>query len=178
MSFRQTLMALHPPPSNSDIEEVARVMHIHHLLDLPSISLSSGQTRRARIAAAILSRPLLLLLEDPMAGLDVGSRAEVSQTLGELNKMGDIRIALILRGKGAADVPEWVTDICDIQSGSAWVGPKAEWTRRTDTTSHSRKHTEEAGLSEVQSGVEPVVALNNVSVTYGEGSRPVSGHES
>lgn len=148
-------------------------MRIHHLLDLPSVSLSSGQTRRARIAAALLTRPVLLLLEDPMAGLDVGSRAQVSQTLGELNALGDIRIALILRGKGSADVPEWITDICDIQAGNAWIGPKSEWARPGDGSSHIREDGSETGQSKLREEAEPVVTLNNVSVTYGEGTRPV-----
>ena len=173
MSFRQTLSALHPKPTEDEIEAVARTMRIHHLLDLPSVSLSSGQTRRARIAAALLTRPSLLLLEDPMAGLDVGSRTEVSQTLGELNASGDIRIALILRGKGSADVPDWITDICDIQSGNAWIGPKSDWARQIDGTSHVREGDEEIGQAKMRDEAEPVVALNNVSVTYGEGTRPV-----
>ena len=173
MSFRQTLSALNPPPTMNEIEEVARVMRIHHLLDLPSVSLSSGQTRRARIAAALLTRPVLLLLEDPMAGLDVGSRAEVAGTLGELNASGDIRIALILRGKGSADVPDWITDICDVQGGNVWIGPKSEWSPQIDATSQAIMDEHEKEL-EVSNGGKPVVALDNVSVTYGEGTRPVS----
>ena len=36
------------------------------LLDLPLITLSNGQTRRARIVKAILDRPELLLLDEPL----------------------------------------------------------------------------------------------------------------
>lgn len=37
------------------------------LLDLPMIALSNGQTRRARILKAILSKPELLLLDEPLS---------------------------------------------------------------------------------------------------------------
>jgi energy-coupling factor transporter ATP-binding protein EcfA2 len=172
LSFRQTLSALHPTPSAEEIEEVAKVMKIHHLLDLPSVSLSSGQTRRARIAAAILTKPVLLLLEDPMAGLDVGSREEVSRTLGELNARGDIRIALVQRGKGKGDVPDWITDVCEVREGNVWVGPRSDWEGTREDVIVDRQDTT---LDQVEgSSRDPVVRLQDVFVSYGEGTRPVS----
>jgi energy-coupling factor transporter ATP-binding protein EcfA2 len=166
------LTALHPTPSEGDIEKVAKVMRIDHLLDLPSVSLSSGQTRRARIAAALLSKPVLLLLEDPMAGLDIASREEVSKTLGELNGSGDIRIALVQRGKSKGDVPEWITNICEVKEGNVWAGPRKEWDQKArDDTQSSR---EEIAAPSTESTGEPVIRLQDVSVSYGEGTRPVS----
>jgi hypothetical protein len=172
LSFRQTLSALHPTPSEGDIEKVAKVMRIDHLLDLPSVSLSSGQTRRARIAAALLSKPVLLFLEDPMAGLDIASREEVSRTLGELNASGDIRIALVQRGKSKGDVPDWITDVCEVREGNVWVGPREEWEENTHDETQS--HQEETATPTAQSTQEPVIRLQDVSVSYGEGTRPVS----
>ncbi|WVQ84610.1 hypothetical protein IAT38_006765 [Cryptococcus sp. DSM 104549] len=174
LSFRETLQALHPPPSAEEIARVARLMRIDHLLDLPSVSLSSGQTRRARIASALLTRPELLILEDPMAGLDIPSRAEVSRLLGELNQKG-IRIVLVLRGKGGGEMPEWVTDVAEVRGGEVWIGGREEY---------EVKHQEEqklgqAKVEEVKEEVieevegEPVVKLDGVSVSYGEGTRPV-----
>jgi ABC-type molybdenum transport system ATPase subunit/photorepair protein PhrA len=151
-------------------------MRINHLLDLPSVSLSSGQTRRARIAAALLSKPVFLVLEDPMAGLDVGSREEVSRTLGDLNAQGDIRIAVVQRGKGVGDVPDWVTDICEVRNGEAWIGSREEWVHRQGGTEQVSSRVEEMQSStpEVEDASEPIIQLQDVSVSYGEGTRPVS----
>lgn len=149
-------------------------MAINHLLDLPTVSLSSGQTRRARIASALLTQPVLLLLEDPLAGLDVRSREEVSRVLGELNKAGDIRIVLVLRGKGIAGMPEWVTDVYEVRNGDVWLGSKLDWTVRTrggDIAPSDENEQESRGEKERS---EPLVELRDVSVSYGEGSRPVS----
>lgn len=117
LSYRETLKHLHPRPSDEDIERVAKLMRIGHLLDLPSVSFSSGQTRRGRIASALLTRPVLLLLEDPMAGLDVPSRKEVSNLLGELNESEGIKIVLVLRGKGGEEMPTWITDVAEVRNG-------------------------------------------------------------
>lgn len=149
-------------------------MRIDHLLDLPSVSLSSGQTRRARIAAALLSKPVLLVLEDPMAGLDVGSREEVSRTLGDLNAQGDIRIAVVQRGKGKKDIPDWITDICEVRNGDAWVGRKEEWERRQSDEEKTNLLESSTTPAQLDSSKEAIIRLQDVSVSYGEGSRPVS----
>ena len=175
LSFRETLSALHPPPTRKHIEEVARTMQIDQLLDFPAVSLSSGQTRRARIAAALLTKPVLLLLEDPMAGLDMKSREQVSQILGRVNAEGERRIVLVLRGKGGS-MPKWITDVCEVKNGDVWIGSRVDYERR-------KSDTEDAGRLEVikddtnpeapLQAKEPVVALEDVSISYGEGSRPV-----
>ena len=42
-------------------------MLLEPLLDLPFLALSNGQTRRARIVKAILEKPELLLLGEPLS---------------------------------------------------------------------------------------------------------------
>lgn len=173
LSFRQTLSAVHPTPRPEELERVAKLMCIDHLLDLPSVSLSSGQTRRARIAAALLSRPVLLLLEDPMAGLDAQSRKEVSSILRGVNAQGDVRVVLVLRGKGKGAMPDWVDTICEVKDGKVWVGSREEW----EAAGHSAESvaTTVATPSALtdNSTHEPVIQLENVSISYGEGTRPV-----
>lgn len=47
--------------------QVVSDLHLGSLLDMPVANLSNGQTRRARIAKAILSKPELLLLDEPFS---------------------------------------------------------------------------------------------------------------
>jgi translation initiation factor RLI1 len=48
--------------------ELLDSLDLTHLLDLPLIALSNGQTRKARIYQALLRRPELLLLDEPLSG--------------------------------------------------------------------------------------------------------------
>ena len=48
-------------------EQVVEKTGLKPLLDVPVITLSNGQMRRARIAKAVLKRPELMLLDEPMS---------------------------------------------------------------------------------------------------------------
>jgi ATP-binding cassette subfamily B protein len=48
------------------------------------MALSGGQRQRIALARAILARPAILLLDDPLSALDVHTEAKVSQALGEV----------------------------------------------------------------------------------------------
>ena len=55
--------------SRALFETLTVQMNLTSLLDLPLISLSNGQTRRARIVKAILDNPELLLLDEPLSNI-------------------------------------------------------------------------------------------------------------
>jgi ABC-type molybdenum transport system ATPase subunit/photorepair protein PhrA len=55
------------PISKEALRTTAAEFKIDHLLQLPLIALSNGQTRRARIVRALLMKPELLILEEPFS---------------------------------------------------------------------------------------------------------------
>lgn len=56
-----------PGIEGSHFDKVVRDLRLRDLLDLPVSHLSNGQTRRSRIAKALLDRPRLLLLDEPFS---------------------------------------------------------------------------------------------------------------
>jgi ABC-type sugar transport system ATPase subunit len=84
--------------------------------------LSGGNQQKALIARALCSRAKILLFDEPTAGIDVGSKAEIYELLGELARKGaailisssDIaelvamsdRIVVMRHGRIAAEVPK------------------------------------------------------------------------
>jgi zinc/manganese transport system ATP-binding protein len=64
-------------------------------LDHPAGTLSGGELQRLMLAQAIVSHPRLLLLDEPLASLDVRSQAAVANLVTDLARSRGIAVLLI-----------------------------------------------------------------------------------
>ena len=63
-------------------------MQVRHLLEQRMQALSGGEMRRVLLLRALLSRPQLLVLDEPTAGVDVALRHQLWELLKKLNREG------------------------------------------------------------------------------------------
>jgi ABC-type nitrate/sulfonate/bicarbonate transport system ATPase subunit len=69
-----------PRPEREDrARDALRTMAAEHLAQRPAASLSGGERRRVHLARAIAVRPDILMLDEPFAGLDAETRANLLQ---------------------------------------------------------------------------------------------------
>lgn len=61
---------------------------LSHLAGAPAMKLSGGERQRVAIARAWLTRPRLLLLDEPTASLDPSAREQVETLIGEIAASG------------------------------------------------------------------------------------------
>ncbi|KAJ6592656.1 P-loop containing nucleoside triphosphate hydrolase protein [Mycena capillaripes] len=164
----QTRISLEPTSTDYELfDYLVEKMGLRDLLDLPRIALSNGQTRRARILKALLAQPRLLLLDEPLTGLDVENRATVQAILHELHAACNPHIIIGLRMQDA--VPEWVTHLAIVNDGQVRTGLKDEMLSYKDEVQKATSASDEPiqSAKPAQSTGEPVVEMKNVSVTYG-----------
>jgi multiple sugar transport system ATP-binding protein len=67
------------------VDEIARTLQIQELLDLKPAALSSGQKQRVNMARAMVRRPSVLLLDEPLSHLDARLRVELRTEIKRLH---------------------------------------------------------------------------------------------
>lgn len=68
--------------------EVLRFMGIDHLADSPAGSLPYGDQRRLEIARALVSKPQIVLLDEPAAGMNLTEKDALIQTILDIRAQG------------------------------------------------------------------------------------------
>jgi branched-chain amino acid transport system ATP-binding protein len=79
-------------------EEAARLLEIFGLADLhhhPANSLAFGYQRRLEIAVTLATRPELLLLDEPAAGMNPSEKTELMALIGQIKQDFGLTIVLI-----------------------------------------------------------------------------------
>ncbi|KAL8872425.1 MAG: hypothetical protein Q9174_001945 [Haloplaca sp. 1 TL-2023] len=94
---------------HNDLQRVVKDLDLDALVDMPVSNLSNGQTRRTRIAKALLGQPEVLLLDEPFMGLDPPTLKSLSPLLHGLVEAQAPRIIMSLRPQDL--LPEWITHV-------------------------------------------------------------------
>jgi molybdate transport system ATP-binding protein len=96
-------------------KRVTELLDIGHLLDRRPGKLSGGERQRVALGRALLSRPRLLLLDEPLGALDEGRRAEILPYLVRLRD--EARIPMVYVSHDAAEMRQLATQIVLLQRG-------------------------------------------------------------
>ena len=90
-SVRENLTLGRPGASDAEVAEAIRVAQADFVHELPwgldtrigeqGLSLSGGQRQRLALARAVLGRPRVLVLDDPLSALDIHTEALVEEAL-------------------------------------------------------------------------------------------------
>lgn len=105
---------------------VVKQLDLGKLLALPVGNLSNGQSRRARIARALLSRPKVILLDEPFLGLDPMTQKSLSQLLWTMSRRAGPQLVLAIQDQDK--VPWWITRLLCLDQNLKvkFQGPVAE----------------------------------------------------
>jgi molybdate transport system ATP-binding protein len=103
------------PDDFAQRKRVTDLLDIGHLLNRRPGKLSGGERQRVALGRALLSKPRLLLLDEPLGSLDEGRRAEILPYLVRLRD--EARVPMIYVSHDAAEMRQLATQIVLMERG-------------------------------------------------------------
>lgn len=127
-----------PRPAGLSFEHVAEVLEISALTERPIAALSGGEKQRVALGRALLSAPRLLLLDEPLAGLDAPLRQRLLPYLALVRD--EFAIPMLYVTHSPDEVMALCDDVLILSAGqvTAHAAPAALF-RRSDQPHYERK---------------------------------------
>ncbi len=158
-------------PEKFTMEWVIQQLHLQPLLNRSLIKLSSGETRRLLIGAALLRQPRLMLLDNPFAGLDADTRVFFHQLIDEIS-LRDISLIMVTTPE---EIPQNFTHVLELgEKGKYRIAPKEEFIKHTSENRKEQHPVIDSNLlnelarhNEQHYQFQTAVRLENVGVQYG-----------
>jgi molybdate transport system ATP-binding protein len=117
------------------------LLKIEHLLDRKPTHLSGGEAQRVAIARAVAVSPKLLLMDEPLAALELNRRTEILPYLESLCK--DLDIPVIYVSHSTDEVARLADHLILLENGKTTAsGPIWEMLTRLDLSLAHRKDAE------------------------------------
>ncbi len=130
-NLRYGLRRAPPGADGPSFEAVVALLGIGHLLRRRPLGLSGGEKQRVALGRALLSRPRLLLMDEPLASLDAARRAEVLPFLARLRDAAGLPILYVTHALGEVDA--LADTLVVLEAGrAAAAGPAEALFARTD----------------------------------------------
>lgn len=100
-------------PDNNYLEELLTVLNLKERRNHLPNQLSGGQQQRVAIGRALMTRPTLILADEPTGNLDTQNSSEVIALLKEASKKYEQTIIMITHNRSIAQTADRVLQISD-----------------------------------------------------------------
>lgn len=167
VSFGPTNLGLAEKIVRERVTTALQAVKMTEFADRPVHNLSYGQKKRACIAGVLAMQPDLVVLDEPMAGLDAAMQRELTAVLDHLHSTG---ITVIIATHDLDFAYGWADEAIVLRNGTLLAhGPAAEVLLQPDVQN-------ELGASPLVADIATSLALTGMDVR-GKGYLPRSRRE-
>jgi ABC-2 type transport system ATP-binding protein len=114
LAYFGQLYYLEPAPLKQRVSEVLALVNLENKRNSLIGSLSRGMKQRLSLARSVIHRPRLLLLDEPVSGLDPIARIDYCKTIKRLQSEG---ITILISSHILSDLEEFCTTIGIMEQG-------------------------------------------------------------
>jgi molybdate transport system ATP-binding protein len=115
MNVRRNLLYGRHPGVSPDLDRVIGMLEIDRHLDRRVTELSGGERQRVAVGRALMSGPSLLLLDEPLAAVDVPLRRRILPYL--LRVRDELRIPIVYVSHDREEVAELADVVVHVENG-------------------------------------------------------------
>lgn len=155
-------------PGEFEVDWLLDQLHLTHVLEEPLIQLSSGEHKRLQILKALLRPHALLILDQPMTGLDMKGREIANVLFEELCNHGKNFLLIC----SPDEMPDWITHVAFLENGKLL---------KADTKSQMKEYLTNESIPPIhvhspdsittytapEKSVTELIRMVNVQVSYG-----------
>jgi len=120
--------------TEEELQRIAGLLSLTHLLDHPFVTLSNGETRRMLLAVSLLKKAQILLFDYPFTGLDVYSRQVLNEAMAAMVEEG----RTIILATAPNEMPSFITHVLELKDGRVQAALPAEAWKSLDRTIETR----------------------------------------
>jgi molybdate transport system ATP-binding protein len=172
LAFARKRSGVAASDSEADLQRAIALLGIGHLLERRAPGLSGGERQRVAIARALLTRPRLLLMDEPLASLDGKRKEEVLPYLESLQR--ELDIPMIYVSHSTEEVARLADHVVLLDAGKVVTsGSAAQTLAQLDL---SMALSEDAGMlvEGISDGYDAPYGLLRLLIGNGEGSMHVA----
>lgn len=166
---------------NRQRKKIITMLELSDLIDETMLMLSNGEMRKTILASAILRMPGILVLEEPLSGLDAHFREKLTEYIRSIHRMG---INMIFTFSRYSELPDFITHVLEVRDGSVISkGPLEQFKNMDPGENYSDDYKpvdmvsgkavdpfgicRVAGLPSTDSSGEELARFNDVHIRFG-----------
>ncbi len=144
------------------LEEVIKISGLDNRIDDKVSKYSLGMRQRLGIAAAIINKPNILILDEPTNGLDPEGIKELRDLLKKLAK--EEHMGILISSHNLAELESFCTDVCIIKNGEIITTTSIKNFKKSDKSYYIIELDQTKGLDKLLKKDDEIINDNQIRV--------------